>query len=233
MSRLLKPLLLTITALLPTARFLRRPEESVEGRSDHFEIYTTDNEATAKAAIEHFETARAYLMARFSTDDPFETPVRIQVQVSRGFQLQPSEGRRRRARVFQSKRRRRFHPDGRDREGILRIRHEGIRGHLSGAQFSADAFLAEARLRPVLSTLQTGEGTVKVGEAPHLAYRAGSAPTLSGSAMALVIGRAPGDVEGQESRLTPSPPATTTKRCRRARREWIPSPTASRKTTRP
>src|ERR1035441_3384257 len=45
--------------------------------SDHFNLYTTDNEADARAALDHFETARAYLLRLFGGVDQFKNPVRI------------------------------------------------------------------------------------------------------------------------------------------------------------
>ncbi len=45
--------------------------------SDHVELYTTENEAAAKAALQHFEMARAYLIKSTGGRDPFSAPIRI------------------------------------------------------------------------------------------------------------------------------------------------------------
>jgi len=45
--------------------------------SDHFNLYTTDNEAAARAALDYFETARAYLLRLVGGVDQFKNPVRI------------------------------------------------------------------------------------------------------------------------------------------------------------
>ncbi len=76
MSRLHRPLLLAMVSLIPIAVSSAAQIKLVKAASDHFEIYTTDNEAAAKAALEHFEIARAYLLQSTNSQDPFKT-VRI------------------------------------------------------------------------------------------------------------------------------------------------------------
>jgi len=68
---------LALASLLPLASSFAADAKLVKAVSDHFELYTTDNEAAAKAAITHFETVRGYLLKAFHSDDPFSKPVRI------------------------------------------------------------------------------------------------------------------------------------------------------------
>lgn len=68
--------LLTLAALIPMTASLAADLKMVKAVSDHFEVYTTQDEAMATAALEHFETARAYLIKQ-TGGDQFQKPVRI------------------------------------------------------------------------------------------------------------------------------------------------------------
>jgi len=66
-----------LAGALPLASSFAADAKMVKAVSDHFELYTTDNEALAKPALEHFETVRAYLLKATNAQDPFAAPVRI------------------------------------------------------------------------------------------------------------------------------------------------------------
>ncbi len=68
---------LALAGALPLASSFAADTKMVKAVSDHFELYTTDNEALAKPALEHFETVRAYLLKATNAQDPFAAPVRI------------------------------------------------------------------------------------------------------------------------------------------------------------
>jgi len=68
---------LALAGALPLASSFAADAKMVKAVSDHFELYTTDNEALAKPALEHFETVRAYLLKATNAQDPFAAPVRI------------------------------------------------------------------------------------------------------------------------------------------------------------
>ena len=68
---------LALTSLLPLASSFAADTKLVKAVSDHFELYTTDNEAAATAALTHFETVRGYLLKVTGGQDPFAAPVRI------------------------------------------------------------------------------------------------------------------------------------------------------------
>jgi hypothetical protein len=68
---------LALTSLLPLASSFAADTKLVKAVSDHFELYTTDNEAAATAALTHFETVRGYLLKATGGQDPFAAPVRI------------------------------------------------------------------------------------------------------------------------------------------------------------
>jgi hypothetical protein len=66
-----------LASLLPLASSFAADPKLVKAVSEHFELYATDNEGAAKAALSHFETVRAYLLRAFHCEDPFAAPVRI------------------------------------------------------------------------------------------------------------------------------------------------------------
>jgi hypothetical protein len=68
---------LALASLIPLASSFAAETKMVKAVSDHFELYTTDNDAAAKAALTHFETVRGYLLKAFHCQDPFGAPVRI------------------------------------------------------------------------------------------------------------------------------------------------------------
>jgi hypothetical protein len=68
---------LALASLLPLASSHAADTKLVKAVSDHFELYTTDNDAAAKAALTHFETVRGYLLKSMRAADPFTAPVRI------------------------------------------------------------------------------------------------------------------------------------------------------------
>ena len=68
---------LALASLIPLASSFAADTKLVKAVSDHFELYTTDNDAAAKAALTHFETVRGYLLKSLHAADPFTVPVRI------------------------------------------------------------------------------------------------------------------------------------------------------------
>jgi hypothetical protein len=68
---------LALASLIPLASSFAADTKLVKAVSDHFELYTTDNDAAAKAALTHFETVRAYLLKSLHAADPFTVPVQI------------------------------------------------------------------------------------------------------------------------------------------------------------
>jgi hypothetical protein len=68
---------LALVGLIPLAGSHAADAKLVKAVSDHFELYTTDNDAAAKAALTHFETVRGFLLKALHAADPFTTPVRI------------------------------------------------------------------------------------------------------------------------------------------------------------
>jgi hypothetical protein len=68
---------LALASLVPLASSFAAETKLVKAVSDHFELYTTDNDAAAKAALTHFETVRGYLLKSLHAQDPFTVPVRI------------------------------------------------------------------------------------------------------------------------------------------------------------
>jgi hypothetical protein len=68
---------LALAALLSAAASHAAGPAFLNAVSDHFDLYTTDNEAAARAALDHFETARAYVLRLFGGADQFKNPVRL------------------------------------------------------------------------------------------------------------------------------------------------------------
>jgi len=68
---------LALASLFPLASSLAADTKMMKAVSDHFELYTTDNEAAAQAALTHFETVRTYVLHAFHSQDPFTAPVRL------------------------------------------------------------------------------------------------------------------------------------------------------------
>ena len=68
---------LVLSSLLPLASSFAADAKMAKAVSDHFELYTTDNDAAAKAALTHFESVRGYMLNAFHTKDPFGVPVRL------------------------------------------------------------------------------------------------------------------------------------------------------------
>ncbi len=68
---------LALASLLFLASSFAAETKLFKAVTDHFELYTTDNEAAAKAALEHFEAVRAYLLKTTNGQDPFTGPIRI------------------------------------------------------------------------------------------------------------------------------------------------------------
>ena len=69
---------LALSSLFPYASsFAANTTHMVKAVSDHFELYTTDSDAAANAALTHFETVRSYVLHAFHTQDPFGASVRL------------------------------------------------------------------------------------------------------------------------------------------------------------
>jgi hypothetical protein len=68
---------LALASLFPLAISFAADTRMVKAVSGHFELYTTDNDAAAKAALTHFETVRGYVLHAFHANDPFGAPVRL------------------------------------------------------------------------------------------------------------------------------------------------------------
>jgi hypothetical protein len=68
---------LALASLFPLASSFAAETKLVKAVSEHFELYTTDNDAAAKAALTHFETVRGFLLKTLHAEDPFAGPVRI------------------------------------------------------------------------------------------------------------------------------------------------------------
>ena len=68
---------LALSSLFPLASSFASDTNMLKAVSDHFELYTTDNDDAAKAALTHFETVRSYVLHAFHAKDPFEAPVRL------------------------------------------------------------------------------------------------------------------------------------------------------------
>ncbi len=68
---------LVLASLFPLAGSSAAGTKMVKAASDHFELYTTDNDAAAKAALTHFETVRSFVLRAFHAKDPFGAPVRL------------------------------------------------------------------------------------------------------------------------------------------------------------
>ncbi len=49
----------------------------VHATSEHFDLYTTESEGDAKAALQHLESVRLYFLASTHAKDPGGQPVRI------------------------------------------------------------------------------------------------------------------------------------------------------------
>lgn len=75
MTCLRTAVLLVLAGLLPAAN--AAAPAFLNAASDHFDLYTTDTEAAARAALDHFETARLFLIRRVGGVDPFPQSVRI------------------------------------------------------------------------------------------------------------------------------------------------------------
>jgi len=69
--------LLTLSLLLASSASFAAEPKFLDATSEHFNLYTTENEAAAKATLVQFETARAYLVARTGGVDQFQSPVRL------------------------------------------------------------------------------------------------------------------------------------------------------------
>jgi hypothetical protein len=70
-------ILLTLAGILPVTTSFAADFRLLNVASDHFDLYTTDTEAVARAALEHFETVRAYLIRSTGGVDQFQKPVRL------------------------------------------------------------------------------------------------------------------------------------------------------------
>jgi hypothetical protein len=192
-----------MASLMPAAVCSAAQTKLLKVASDHFEVYTTDNEAAAKAAIEHFETARAYLLKSTNSQDPFNKPVRIfgfkshadfASSLPKGVAAENAYS-------------------GSDEGGAF-ILMDGINKDTYEYGMRQYVDLLFVRVAPKMpfwlrlgfaqlyATMRTGNGAVVIGTEPHVSYRAGSSPTLSASTMSLVMGLKPGDVAGGDKQAS-------------------------------
>ncbi|HUP02438.1 MAG TPA: hypothetical protein VMU19_00520 [Bryobacteraceae bacterium] len=70
-------IVLTLASLLFPASSFSAETKLLKAVSDHFELYTTDNEGAAKAALDHFESVRQFMLSSLHAPDPFPQPVRL------------------------------------------------------------------------------------------------------------------------------------------------------------
>ncbi len=66
-----------LACLVPLASSFGADIKLLKAVSDHFEVYTTDNEAAAKAILEQFEPVRSYLLKATGSTDPAAEPIRL------------------------------------------------------------------------------------------------------------------------------------------------------------
>ena len=66
-----------LACLVPLASSFGADIKLLKAVSDHFEVYTTDNEVAAKAILEQFEPVRSYLLKATGSADPATGPIRI------------------------------------------------------------------------------------------------------------------------------------------------------------
>lgn len=70
-------LTIILACLLPLARSFAAEQKWLRAASPNFELYTTENEARARAALDHFEAVRAYFLKAVRASGPAGEPIRI------------------------------------------------------------------------------------------------------------------------------------------------------------
>jgi tetratricopeptide (TPR) repeat protein len=70
-------LTIILACLLPVGRCLAAEQKWLRAASQNFELYTTENEAKARAALDHFEAVRAYFLKAVRASGPAGEPIRI------------------------------------------------------------------------------------------------------------------------------------------------------------
>ena len=77
MKRLVLCLTLVLSCALPSARSFAADTKWIHATSAHFDMYSAQNEADARAALTHLEAVRAYFVTATHSKDPGDQPVRI------------------------------------------------------------------------------------------------------------------------------------------------------------
>ena len=70
-------LTIILACLLPVARSFAAEQKWIRAASANFELYTTENDAKARAALDHFEAVRAYFLKAVRAGGPPGEPLRI------------------------------------------------------------------------------------------------------------------------------------------------------------
>jgi hypothetical protein len=70
-------LTLTLLTILPLSRMSAADAKWIRATSAHFDMYTSESDGDAKAALAHLEAARAFFLAATHCHDPGGQPVRI------------------------------------------------------------------------------------------------------------------------------------------------------------
>ena len=196
MRKRYRTITLALASLLPLASSFAADIKLVKAVSGHFELYTTDNEAAAKAALTHFETVRGYLLKTTNSQDPFQNPVRIV-----GFKSLGEFSSYRPRNVESDKA---FAVTNADRTTIVMagLKKEFYEyGVLQYATLFLDRtasnlpFWLRLGLSQLYSTLSPENGQISIGSAPYRSYRAGSMPDLN---MSVLMGLRSRDVAGDK-----------------------------------
>ena len=75
--RLSHGLTLTLLTILPLTSLHAADAKWVHATSAHFDLYTSESDSDAKAALQHLEATRAYFLAATHTHDPGGQTVRV------------------------------------------------------------------------------------------------------------------------------------------------------------
>jgi hypothetical protein len=167
--------------------------------SEHFEVYTTLDEAAAKAALTHFESARAYLLKSFGSADPFPQAVRIVAYKSSGEFRSNLPGRVESEHAFSK-------IDG----DSVTIVVDGFKTYEYGMREYANLMLARNApglpywlrmgLRDMYSTLGTGPGQIVLGREPFMGQRPDQSAAAGGANfLSVLFGLKPGDGWGDSA----------------------------------
>jgi hypothetical protein len=179
--RLSHGLTLTLLTILPLTSLHAADAKWVHATSAHFDLYTSESDSDAKAALQHLEATRAYFLAATHTHDPGGQTVRVVAfhAESDYSKYKPVEVRSGRAYGIASG------------TAPATVVVQGLKADMFDqvvreyAQLALDdsfptlPYWYRAGVAAFYSTMKPGEGTMSLGYAPRSSYRNGEVGDVS------------------------------------------------------